>query len=68
MKFVQLEDDLIVNLLWVVRIERDGKVLRVYDALGKVEIECESEEECLELWRMIGERCSLKPVEMSVRL
>lgn len=56
--FVQLRESLVINLLWVVRVERDGKVLRVYDAMGKLEIECESEEECLRLWRMIGEKVS----------
>lgn len=58
MKFIQIKDDVVVNLEQVCFIRRKGKELLFVVPLGEMKIKYESEEECLSVWRSIGRAVS----------
>lgn len=64
MKFIQLREDIVVNLEHVCFIRRKGKELLFVVPLGEMRARYENEEECLSAWRSIGKAISDECVEV----
>jgi len=64
MKFVQIREDIVINLEQVCLIRRKSNKLLFVVPHGEVEAKYESEEECLSVWRSIGKAISDECVEV----